>query len=102
MIVKTFALVLLVAVAGVLLDAHALQPSATGWRIRHRDGQAAQVDGPFADAASLIAGYTLIQVRSRDEALEWARRHPAPMGEFEDGEIELRPLVEPERPVAHP
>ena len=52
--------------------------------------------------ASLIAGYTLIQVRSRDEALEWARRHPAPMGEFEDGEIELRPLVEPERPVAHP
>ncbi len=88
--------------AGVLLDAHALQPSAAGWRLRHRGGQAALADGPFDDAASLIAGYTLIQVRSRDEALEWARRFPAPMGEFEDGEIELRPLVEPERPAAHP
>ena len=52
------------------------------------------VDGPFADTKELIAGYTLIQVRSREEAMEWARRFPAPMGEQADAEIEVRPLYE--------
>ena len=80
--------------AGVLLDAAGLQPSSKGWRIRHgRDGRRTVVDGPFAEAKELIAGYTLIQVRSRDEAMEWTRRFPAPF----DGipcEIEVRPLFE--------
>ena len=81
--------------AGVLLDAAGLQPSAKGWQIRYRaDGSQRVVDGPFAEAKELIAGYTLIDVRSRDEAMEWARRFPAPMGEGVEATIELRPLYE--------
>ncbi|HEX3141505.1 MAG TPA: YciI family protein, partial [Rhizobacter sp.] len=51
-------------------------------------------DGPFAETKELIAGYTLIQVRSREEAIEWTRRFPAPMGEQQDAEIEVRQLYE--------
>lgn len=80
--------------AGVLLDGAGLQPSAIGWRVRYR-GQATQViEGPFAETKELIAGYTLIQVRSREEAMEWARRFPAPAGPGEDAEIEVRQLFE--------
>ena len=82
------------AQAGVLLDANGLKPSACGWRIRYRGGQRSVVDGPFAETKELIAGYTLIQVRSREEAMEWARRFPAPFGEQADGEIEVRQLYE--------
>ena len=80
------------AKAGVLLDASELQPSAKGWRIRYTGGKRGIVDGPFAQARELVAGYTLIQVRSREEAMEWARRFPAPHGEQADGEIEVRQL----------
>ncbi|MDR3099552.1 MAG: YciI family protein [Paraburkholderia sp.] len=80
--------------AGVLLDASGLQPSARGFRVRYTNGKPAIVDGPFAETKELIAGYTLIQVRSRDEALEWARRFPAPFGKHADGEIEVRQLFE--------
>ena len=80
--------------AGVLLDGTGLQPSAKGWRIRYRGGKRSVVDGPFAETKELIAGYTLIQVRSRDEAMEWTRRFPAPFGEQADGEIEVRQLFE--------
>ncbi|HEX6707881.1 MAG TPA: YciI family protein [Albitalea sp.] len=82
------------AKAGVLLDASGLQPSGKGWRIRHSNGHRTVLDGPFAESKELIAGYTLIQVRSREEALEWTRRFPAPMGESEDAEIEVRQLYE--------
>jgi len=82
------------AKAGVLLDVAGLQPSAKGWRVRYRAGRVSVVDGPFADTQSLVAGYTLIQVRSREEAMEWARRFPAPMGEQADAEIEVRQLYE--------
>jgi len=83
------------AQAGVLLDAAGLQPSAKGWRIHHgRDGSRRVVDGPFAEAKELIAGYTLIQVRSRDEAMEWARRFPAPMGEGVEAVVEVRQLYD--------
>ncbi len=82
------------AQAGVLLDAAGLQPSAKGWRIRFRNGERSVVDGPFAEAKDLVAGYTLIQVRSREEAMEWARRFPSPMGERVDGEIDVRQLYE--------
>ncbi|MDG0023594.1 YciI family protein [Trinickia sp. Y13] len=82
------------AKAGVLLDANGLQPSSKGWRVRYADGKRTVIDGPFAETKELIAGYTLIQVRSREEALEWARRFPAPFGEMAEGEIEVRPLYE--------
>lgn len=80
--------------AGALLDASGLHPSSKGWRIRYRGGKRTVIDGPFAEAKELIAGYTLIQVRSREEALEWARRFPSPHGELADGEIEVRQLYE--------
>jgi hypothetical protein len=80
--------------AGVLLDGSGLRPSADGWRIRFTGGQRSVVDGPFAETKELIAGYTLIQVRSRDEALEWARRYPPPQGPLADAEIEVRQLFE--------
>jgi hypothetical protein len=82
--------------AGVLLDAAGLQPSAKGWRVQYRDGRCRVVDGPFAETKELIAGYTLIQVRDRDEAMEWARRFPAPMGEGVDATLEVRQLYEAE------
>ncbi len=80
--------------AGVLLDASGLQPSRKGWRI-HYDGQKRTViDGPFAEAKELIAGFTTIQVRSREEAMEWSRRYPNPVGENESAVIEVRQLYE--------
>lgn len=82
------------AKAGVLLDGNGLKPSRHGWRIRYGDGQRRHVDGPFAETKELIAGYTLIQVRSREEAMEWARRFPAPLGERVPAEIEVRELYE--------
>ena len=85
------------AQAGVLLDAAGLQPTRKGWRIRYggADGQTRSVtDGPFAESKELIAGYTLIQVRSREEAMEWARRFPNPVGEGQPAEIEVRQLFE--------
>ena len=80
------------AKAGVLLDANGLQPSSTGWRVRFSSGTRTVIDGPFAETKELVAGYTIIQVRSREEALEWARRFPNPHDQ--DGEIEIRPLFE--------
>ena len=80
--------------AGVLLDANGLRPSGEGWRIRYREGRRSVTDGPFADTKELIAGYTLIGVRSREEAMEWSRRFPNPHGELADAEIEVRRLYE--------
>lgn len=80
--------------AGVLLDANGLRPSRDGWRVRQQDGGRSLVDGPFAETKELIAGYTLIQVRTREEAMEWSRRFPAPHGELADSQIEVRQLYE--------
>lgn len=66
------------AKAGVLLDANGLQPTSKGWRIHYEGDQRRVVDGPFAETKELIAGYTIIQVRSRDEAMQWAMRFPSP------------------------
>ena len=82
------------AKAGVLLDANGLQPSSKGARIKYSGGKRTVLDGPFAETKELIAGYTLIQVKSRAEAMEWARRFPSPFGEGKDGEIEIRQLFE--------
>ena len=82
------------AKAGVLLDGCGLQPSARGWRIRWGGGKPVVVDGPFAETKELIAGYTVIQVRSPEEAMEWSRRFPRPFPAGVDCEIEVRRLYE--------
>ncbi len=82
------------AKAGVLLDASGLQPSSKGARIRFSGGKRTFVDGPFAETKELVAGYTLIQVKTREEGLEWAKRFPAPFGDGAEGEIEIRQLYE--------
>jgi hypothetical protein len=80
------------AKAGALLDASGLQPSSKGWRIKYSGKQRTVIDGPFAETKELIAGYTIIQVKSREEALEWTKRFPNPA--MKDGEIEVRQLFE--------
>ena len=84
------------AKSGALLDAAGLQPSSKSWRVRHDGDKRTVIDGPFAESKELIAGYTLIQVRSRAEALEWSRRFPNPVGEGQPAEIEVRQLYEME------
>jgi hypothetical protein len=81
--------------AGVLLDGAGLRPSRDGWRIRYSGGKRTVTDGPFAEVKELIAGYTVIQVPSREAAMEWARRFPSPFGHA-DCEIEVRQLWETE------
>jgi hypothetical protein len=76
--------------AGVLLDASGLQPTSKGWRIQYARGKQTMTDGPFAEAKELIAGYTIIQVKTREEAMEWSKRFPNPANE--DGEIEVRQM----------
>lgn len=83
--------------AGVLLDGAGLRASGLGWRVAiGADGQRRVLDGPFAEAKELIAGYTLIQVRSRDEAIEWSRRYPNPTRRGSACEIDVRQLFEAE------
>jgi hypothetical protein len=80
--------------AGVLLDLAGLQPSSQGARVRFSRGKTTVIDGPFAETKELIAGYWVIQVESREEAIEWAKRVPAPHGDGQDGEIEIRQFFE--------
>ena len=80
--------------AGVLLDGSGLQPSSKGWRIHYDGDKRTVVDGPFPETKELIAGYTLIQVKSREEAMEWARRFPNPAVDGKRGEVEVRQLFE--------
>ena len=80
--------------AGVLLDANGLHPSSRGWRIRYSGDERSITDGPFTESKEMIAGYTIIGVRTREEALEWARRFPNPRGQGLDAEIEVRQIFE--------
>jgi hypothetical protein len=82
------------AKAGVLLDATGLHPTSKGFRVKYSGGKRSVIDGPFTESKELIAGYTLIQVKSRQEAVEWARRFPNPHGEGSESEIEVRQLFE--------
>jgi hypothetical protein len=82
------------AKAGALLDGSGLKPSSAGWRIDYDGERRSVVDGPFAETKELIAGYTLIQVASREEALAWTRRFPNPAGEGRSAQIEVRQLFE--------
>ncbi|GIN71703.1 hypothetical protein J14TS2_21780 [Bacillus sp. J14TS2] len=81
--------------AGVLLAAEGLHPSSGGIRISYPvpGGKPVIKDGPFTEAKELIAGFTLIEVKSREEAIEWALRMPDPHG-FGQGEIELRQVFD--------
>jgi hypothetical protein len=81
--------------AGVLLAGEGLHPSSKGARVLISGGSRSVVDGPFAETKELIAGFWLWQVRSMDEALEWARRCPDPMP-GEESALELRPVFEPD------
>ena len=80
--------------AGVLLDASGLKPSSQGWRVKYSGTKRTVIDGPFAESKELIAGYTIIQVKSREEAMEWARRYPNPSIDGGAAEIEVRQFFE--------
>jgi hypothetical protein len=80
--------------AGVLVDLAGLQPSSKGARVKFAKGKCIVMDGPFAETKELIAGYWLIKVNSREEAIAWAKRVPAPHGAGQEAEIELRQLFE--------
>ncbi len=82
------------AAAGVLLDGNGLHPSRDGWRIEYGAAGPRVVDGPFEPARELIAGYTLIRVNSREEALAWSRRFPNPVGAGREAVVEVRQLYE--------
>ena len=80
--------------AGVLRDASGLKASSTGWRIRYSGGKRTVIDGPFTETKELVAGYTIIEVKSREEALQWTKRFPNPAIGGKDGEIEVRQFFE--------
>ena len=80
--------------AGVLVDASGLKPTSKGWRIKYDGRKATVVDGPFTETKELVAGYTIIDVKSREEALEWTKRFPNPAVEGGAAEIEVRPFYE--------
>jgi hypothetical protein len=83
--------------AGVLLDLAGLHPSAEGVRVKFSGGNTTVVDGPFAEAKEIVAGYWILQVKSMDEAVEWAKRVPVEVAEHEYGqesEIEIRQIFE--------
>jgi hypothetical protein len=80
--------------AGVLVDLSGLQASSKGARIRFSGGKRTVIDGPFAETKELIAGYWIINVKSKEEAIEWAKRVPNPQGEGREAEIELRQFFE--------
>jgi hypothetical protein len=82
------------AKAGVLLDGSGLQASSKGWRIKYDGDKRTIRDGPFTESKELVAGYTLIQVKSRAEALEWTKRFPNPSLDRGAAEIEVRQLFE--------
>jgi hypothetical protein len=82
------------AKSGALLDASGLQPSSKGWRVKYSGGKTSVIDGPFTETKELIAGYTIIQVKSRAEALELTKRFPNPAIGGKDGEIEVRQFFE--------
>jgi len=81
--------------AGVLVDGAGLQRSARGWRIKYgRDGKRTLVDGPFTETKELVAGYTIIDVKSREEAIAWTKRFPNPAIDGGEAEIEVRQYFE--------
>jgi hypothetical protein len=79
--------------AGILLATGGLAPSSEGTKISLKDGEFIVVDGPFAEAKELIGGWALMEVRDKNEAIEWTKRFLSVLGE---GESRIRPLYGPE------
>jgi hypothetical protein len=82
--------------AGVMLAGEGLHPSSKGVRVRFSGDKVTVIDGPFAETKELIAGFWLWQVRSKEEAIAWAKRIPQPVGMKEPAEIEIRQVFETE------
>ena len=80
--------------AGMPVGGSGLRASSHGWRIEYSGDKQVLVDGPFAETKELIAGYTLVTARSREEAVEWTKRFPNPAGGGRKAQIEVRPLFE--------
>ncbi len=78
--------------AGVMLEGEGLHPSSKGVRVKFSGAKRTIVDGPFAETKELIAGFWIWQVRSKEEAIEWAKRCPNPTGA--EGELEIRQIFE--------
>jgi hypothetical protein len=81
--------------AGVMLDGMGLQPSIKGARVKFANGKPTVIDGPFAETKELVAGFSVIEVKSREEAIEWIKRWPAIDGGG-NVEIEIRQVYEAE------
>lgn len=78
--------------AGILLDrGHGLKPSSVGTRVRFSGDERTVIDGPFAETKELVAGYSILEVGSKEEVIEWVKRWPSP---GEECEIEIRPVYE--------
>ena len=79
------------AKAGVLVDGSGLKPTQRGWRIKYaKNGKRTFVDGPFTEAKEIVGGYTIINVKSREEAIAWTKRYPNPSLDGGEAEIEVR------------
>jgi len=81
--------------AGVMREGEGLQPTAKGVRVKFSGGKPAVIDGPFTETKELVAGYAIIDVKSKEEAIEWAKRWPALDADGEV-EIEIRQVYTPE------
>ena len=77
---------------GILLAAEGLQPSSKGVRVRFSGAKRTVIDGPFSETKELVAGFSLLQVKSMEEAIEWVKRSPNPMSD--DSEVEIRQVME--------
>jgi hypothetical protein len=78
--------------AGVMLEGEGLHPSSKGVRVKFSGAKRTVIDGPFAESKELVAGFWIWQVRSKEEAIEWAKRCPNPTGA--EGELEIRQIFE--------
>lgn len=83
--------------AGVLLDLGGLTPTSRGVRVRYSGSKRTVIDGPFAESKELIAGYSLLEVKTLAEAIEWAKRAPFGLGVHngDEAEVEIRPVFDP-------
>ena len=79
---------------GILLDGAGLMPTSRGARVRFSGANRTVIDGPFAETKELIAGFSVWEVKSLQEAIDWVKKCPNPMND--DSEVEIRPLMEPE------
>src|SRR5215469_8547220 len=82
--------------AGVMLAGDGLQPSSKGARVKFSGGKRTVIDGPFAETKELVAGFWIWKCKSLQEAIDWVKRCPAPMGPNEEAQIEIRQVFEAE------